>query len=109
MLPQEAIRRFHRGDLATAVPAAAVPARCQIGARCAPSPAVSRPRSSQSPVLQRPSHLAQPLRLTGPPAAGVKKWLPRSLYRAQNRPLRSITSRNPAITVAVDSSSTNCA
>ena len=43
-------------------------------------------------------------------AFGVtKKWLPRSLYKAQNRPLVSITSRSPAMTVRVDSSSTNCA
>ena len=47
---------------------------------------------------------------TFPPAFTVtKKWLPRSLYRAQNKPCFSITSRNPAITVRVDSSSTNCA
>ena len=43
-------------------------------------------------------------------AAGVwKKWLARSLYSAQKRPFRSITSRSAAITVRVDSSSTNCA
>jgi hypothetical protein len=37
-----------------------------------------------------------------------EKWLPRSLYSAQNNPLLSITSRNAVITVRVDSSSTNC-
>ena len=38
----------------------------------------------------------------------TKKWLPRSLYKAQNKPWISITSRKPAITVRVDSSSINC-
>src|SRR6516162_194460 len=41
--------------------------------------------------------------------APVEQWLPRSLYNAQNTPLRSITSFNPAIPVSVDSSSTSCA
>ena len=59
---------------------------------------------------QRPSHLRHPVRSTLPPAFGVsQKWLPRSLYKAQNSPWRSITSRNAAITVSVDSSSTSCA
>ena len=42
-----------------------------------------------------------------PPTFGVsQKWLPRSLYKGQNTPFRSIASRNPAVTVTVDSSST---
>src|SRR6266853_6634363 len=49
-------------------------------------------------------------RSTLPPTFGVsQKWLPRSLYNAQNNPLRSTTARSAASTVAVDSSSTNCA
>src|SRR5205085_2985848 len=61
-------------------------------------------------LAQRSSHLRQAMGSTFPPTFGVsQKWLPRSLYNAQNNPLRSITSFSPAITVTVDSSSTNCA
>ncbi len=38
-----------------------------------------------------------------PPTLGVsQKWLPRSLYKAQNTPCRAITAFSPAITVSVD-------
>src|SRR6516164_1390033 len=63
-----------------------------------------------SQLAQGSSHLRQTVRIHFASHLGVsQKWLPRSLYRAQNSPLRSITSRNPAMTVAVDSSSTSCA
>src|SRR5437660_12157934 len=59
---------------------------------------------------QGSSHLGQTMAIDFPSTFGVsQKWLPRSLYSAQNTPLRSITSFSPAITVTVDSSSTNCA
>jgi len=42
------------------------------------------------------------------PVFGVsQKWLRRSLYAAQNTPLRSTSAQTAAITVAVDSSSNN--
>ena len=39
------------------------------------------------------------MRIHFAPTFGVsQKWLPRSLYKAQNKPLRSITSFSPTIT-----------
>src|SRR6266853_5180738 len=61
-------------------------------------------------LCQRPSYLRQAMPIHLAPTFGVsQKWLPRSLYKAQNSPLPSTTSRSAAITVTVDSSSTNCA
>ncbi len=56
-----------------------------------------------------PTCVSRCLSTLSPALTVTKKWLPRSLYNAQNKPFVSITSRNPAITVRVDSSGTNWA
>src|SRR5713226_1186412 len=62
-----------------------------------------------SSFIARPTCVRRCLSTFSPAFTVTKKWLPRSLYTAQNKPWISITSRKPAITVRVDSSSTNCA
>src|SRR6266481_1570699 len=52
-----------------------------------------------SSFIARPTCVRRCLSTFSPSFTVTKKWLPRSLYNAQNRPWRSITSRNPAITV----------
>ena len=59
--------------------------------------------------IARPTCVRRCLSTFSPSFTVTKKWLPRSLYNAQNSPQVSITSRNPAITVRVDSSSTSWA
>src|SRR3974390_1546950 len=115
VLAQKAIGLLHRGDPAQpqllrqpSLPGPEVALRTAPRLRRIGGNHLNPQLAPRPPHLRPPMgiHLATPL----PPAFGVcQKWLPRSLYSAQNTPLRSITSRNPAITVAVDSSSTNWA
>ena len=57
----------------------------------------------------RPTWVKRCLSTLSPAFWVIKKWLPRSLYKEQNKPRVSITSRKAAITVRVDSSTTSCA
>src|SRR5580698_3880611 len=96
-LPQKGIGTLYSGDPATRSSCGNRP--CQV-----PKLRSDRPRAcgeyaaiicTPNSFIARPTCVRRCLSTFSPSFTVTKKWLPRSLYKAQNKPWLSITSRTP--------------